>query len=123
MAGLSLSSIFGRSPISQNDLYALDDQMTAAVREINQQLPDNYPAINDRQLQNPYLTEKPHMTTIGEQLKAARDEIAEARKGASDAVADTADATRVVLGEVAKLKKEADDLRAEVAELTNGGPA
>lgn len=99
-----------RSPISQNDLYVIDDQLTAAMREQNQAL------------QNPF-HEKPKMTTIGEQLKAARAQLAEVRQGAANAVADSADASRVVLVEVNKLVKEAEDLRAEVAELTNGGPA
>jgi len=63
------------------------------------------------------------MTTIGEQLKAARASIAAARTAASEAVSESADATRVVLQEVDKAKKEAADLRAEVAILTNGGPA
>ncbi len=38
------------SPISQNDLYVIDDQLTAAVREQN------------AALQNPYLIEKPSMS-------------------------------------------------------------
>jgi hypothetical protein len=66
--------------------------------------------------------EKP-MPTIAEQLKAARAKLAEARQGAVQAVAESADASNVVLGEVNKVLKEASDLRAEVAELTNGGPA
>lgn len=71
-------------------------------------------------LENPF--EKPKMTTIGELLKSARADIASARRGAAHAVAESADATKVVLQEVDKLRKEAADLRAEVAELTNGGP-
>jgi hypothetical protein len=63
------------------------------------------------------------MPTIAEQLKAARAQLAEARQGASNAVAESADASRVVLQEAEKVLKEAADLRAEVAELTNGGPA
>lgn len=62
------------------------------------------------------------MPTIAEQLKAARAQVAEARQAAASAVAESADAYRVVLQEVDKTRKEAADLRAEVAELTNGGP-
>jgi hypothetical protein len=40
-----------------------------------------------------------------------------------NAIAQSDDASKVVLGEVNKVLKEAEDLRAEVAELTNGGPA
>lgn len=62
------------------------------------------------------------MATIGEQLKAARAQLAEARQGASNAVAESASASNAVLQEAKKVLKEANDLRAEVAELTNGGP-
>jgi hypothetical protein len=65
--------------------------------------------------------EKP-MPTIAEQLAAARAKLAEARQGASDAVADSADAARVVLAEIEKVQKETAELRAEVATLTNGAP-
>jgi hypothetical protein len=70
----------------------------------------------------PIPTEKPKMPTIAEQLKAARAKLTEARDGAANAIAVSQDASRVVLGEVTKVLKEAEDLRAEVAELTNGGP-
>jgi len=62
------------------------------------------------------------MPTIAEQLKAARAQLTEARDGAAKAVVESQDASRVVLGEVNKVLQEASDLRAEVAELTNGGP-
>jgi hypothetical protein len=62
------------------------------------------------------------MPTIAEQLKAARAQLTEARDGAANAIAVSQDASKVVLGEVNKVLKEAEDLRAEVAELTNGGP-
>jgi predicted nucleic acid-binding Zn-ribbon protein len=71
----------------------------------------------------PIPAEKTTMPTIAEQLKAARAKLAEARDGATNAIAQSDDASRVVLGEVNKVLKEAEDLRAEVAELTNGGPA
>ena len=71
----------------------------------------------------PIPTEKTTMPTIAEQLKAARAKLAEARDGAVNAIAQSDDASKVVLGEVNKVLKEAEDLRAEVAELTNGGPA
>jgi hypothetical protein len=75
-------------------------------------------------LQNPFIrTENTKIMTIADQLKAARAQLAEARQGASNAVAESADASRVVLQEAQKVLKEAADLRAEVAELTNGGPA
>lgn len=62
------------------------------------------------------------MPTIAEQIKAARAQSAEVRKSAADAIADLSDAAGLVMREVEKAKKEAADLRAEVAELTNGGP-
>lgn len=62
------------------------------------------------------------MTTISDQLKAAKAQIADARQAAATAVSESADAARVVLQEVDKARKEAADLRAEVADLTNGGP-
>ncbi len=67
--------------------------------------------------------EKPKMPTIAEQLRAARADIANARQGAVDAVAQTGEAVEVVKQEIKKLEKEAADFRAEVADLTNGGPA
>ena len=62
------------------------------------------------------------MPTIAEQIKAARAQSAEVRKSAADAIADLSDAAGLVMREVEKAKKEAADLRSEVAELTNGGP-
>lgn len=76
-----------------------------------------------RALTEPQPIEKKPMTTIAEQLKAARAKLTEARDGAANAIAVSQDASSVVLGEVNKVLKEAEDLRAEVAELTNGGPA
>jgi isopropylmalate/homocitrate/citramalate synthase len=63
------------------------------------------------------------MATLAEQIKAARAQLVEARKQAADAVADSANVALSVLKEVEKTRKETDDLRAEMAELTNGGPA
>ncbi len=75
-------------------------------------------------LQNPFVrTENTKLTTIADQLKAARAKLAEARAGATNAIAESDNASKVVLVEVNKVLKEANDLRAEVAELTNGGPA
>jgi hypothetical protein len=68
------------------------------------------------------LSRKRTMTTIADQLKAARAQLAEARQAASDVVAESTDAARLVMQEVEKAKKEAADLRAEVAAPTNGGP-
>jgi len=63
------------------------------------------------------------MPTIGEQLKAARADLAKAREEATAAVSGSADAAKAVLAEVSKVKAETADLLAEIAELTNGGPA
>jgi hypothetical protein len=71
-------------------------------------------------LQNPF--EGKRMPTIGEQLKAAKAEIAAVRQDAANTVVDTQDAVKLAQQEVDKAKKEAADLRAELAELTNGGP-
>lgn len=62
------------------------------------------------------------MPTIAEQLKAAKADIAAVRQDAAAAVAETNDATSLVRQEIAKARKDAADLRAEVAGLTNGGP-
>jgi hypothetical protein len=77
-------------------------------------------AMNLRKIDNH--TSQTSMPTIAEQLKAARAQLLEARQGASNAVTESADASRVVLQEAQKVLKEAADLRAEVAELTNGAP-
>lgn len=63
------------------------------------------------------------MATLAEQIKAARAQLADARKQAAEAVSESADVALSVLKEVDKTRKETDDLRAEMAELTNGGPA
>jgi septal ring factor EnvC (AmiA/AmiB activator) len=81
---------------------ATDDQIAAEIARIRNEIPK--------------------MPTIAEQLRAARAEIANARQGAVDAVAQTGEAVNAVKAEIKKLEKEAADFRAEVAELTNGGP-
>jgi hypothetical protein len=60
--------------------------------------------------------------TIAEQLKAAKADIIAAREHAATVAIQTSEATRIVRAEVDKALKEVADLRAEVAELTNGGP-
>lgn len=62
------------------------------------------------------------MATIAEELKAARAKLAEARQSASSAVAESAHVSGLALEEVAKVVKETEDMRAELAGL-NGGPA
>ena len=92
----------------------------ASIEEIRQAL--NIQKIDAAFKPTPESTQKP-MGTIAEQLKAARAQLAEARQGAANAVSECEDASRVVMQEVEKARKEAADLRAEVAGLTNGGPA
>lgn len=60
--------------------------------------------------------------TIADELKAARAQVAEARQAAANAVAESVSASNLAKQEAAKALKEAQDLRAELAGLTNGGP-
>jgi hypothetical protein len=62
------------------------------------------------------------MPTIGEQLKAARADLAKAREEAATAGPEAAAAAKAVLAEVTKVRAETADLLAEIAEVTNGGP-
>jgi hypothetical protein len=105
----------------------LEDRLNLAVYDINQDIrmsaQEVNQALSDITVSPITKPETKPMTTIAEQLKAARAQLIEARQGAANAVTESADASRVVLGEVNKVLKEASDLRAEVAELTNGGPA
>jgi predicted transcriptional regulator len=84
------------------DWFAFVDRLRIAVEDTNQEF---------------------EMTTIGEQLKAARAQLAQARSEATNAVAGSADAANAVLVEVKKVQSETADLLAELAEITNGGPA
>jgi hypothetical protein len=100
---------------------ALREQPLIVEPEI---IPADIPAAPTEVPTSPFVSqEKPKPMTIGEQLKAARAKLAEVRQGAADAVAESDHAAGAVLAEVNKVLKEASDLRAEVAELTNGGPA
>jgi hypothetical protein len=61
--------------------------------------------------------------TIGEQIKAARAELETARTTVGIAISASLDASKSVKGEAEKLKAEAAAMLAELAEVTNGGPA
>lgn len=113
-------------------LYRLEDEINRARYEIDEKYHMGQAELRARFLQmaameqirnltEPKRTEE-RMPTIAEQLKAARADIAAARQGAVEAVTQTGEAVQVVQQEIIKLKKEAADFRAEVAELTNGGP-
>lgn len=109
----------------EGELWELVDQMNEKPLSESVGRTSKFLHYADRTVEvplNQFKTEKPKMPTIAEQLKAARAKLAEARDGATNAIAQSDDASRVVLGEVNKVLKEAEDLRAEVAELTNGGP-
>lgn len=62
------------------------------------------------------------MSTIAEDLKAARAKLQQARQNASSAVAESANVASLVMEEIAKVEKETEEMRAEIAGL-NGGPA
>ena len=62
------------------------------------------------------------MSTLAEDLKAARARLQQARQGAASAVAESGNVAGLVMEEVAKLEKETEEMRAEIAGL-NGGPA
>jgi hypothetical protein len=102
---------------------ALRDQ-PLSVEPQPETIPADIPAEPTEVPVSPFVSqEKPKsMSTIGEQLKAARAKLAEVRQGAADAIVESDHAAGAVLAEVNKVLKEASDLRAEVAELTNGGP-
>lgn len=62
------------------------------------------------------------MSTISEDLKAARAKLQQARQSASNAVAESANVAGLVMEEIAKVEKETEEMRAEIAGM-NGGPA
>lgn len=62
------------------------------------------------------------MSTLGEDLKAARAKLQQARRGAAEAVAESANVAGLVIEEIAKLEMETEEMRAEIAGM-NGGPA
>jgi hypothetical protein len=120
-----------RLNVDQEFLYRLEDEINRARYEINETYmgqADLRARFHLAAAMEKILSvtepqpEKSKMSTIAEQLKAARAKLTEARDGAANAIAVSQDASKVVLGEVNKVLKEAEDLRAEVAELTNGGP-
>lgn len=61
------------------------------------------------------------MSTLGEDLKAARAKLQQARQGAANAVSESANVAGLVIEEIAKLEKETEEMRAEIAGM-NGGP-
>lgn len=62
------------------------------------------------------------MSTLGEDLKAARARLQQARQGVVNAVTESGNVAGLVIEEVAKLEKETEEMRAEIAGM-NGGPA
>lgn len=61
------------------------------------------------------------MSTLGEDIKAARDNLRRAREQAASAIAENGTVTNLVIEEIAKLEKETEEMRAEITGL-NGGP-
>lgn len=62
------------------------------------------------------------MSTLGEDIKAARENLRKAREQAASAIAENGNVTSLVIEEIAKLEKETEEMRAEITGL-NGGPA
>ena len=60
--------------------------------------------------------------SIADDLKAARARLQQARQGAAAAVAESGNVAGLVMEEIAKVEKETEEMRAEIAGL-NGGPA
>ena len=60
--------------------------------------------------------------SIADDLKAARAKLMQARQGAAAAVAESGNVAGLVMEEIAKVEKETEEMRAEIAGL-NGGPA
>jgi hypothetical protein len=73
-------------------------------------------------LKNPWIRTENTKMSIADDLKAARARLQQARQNASNAVAESASVASLVLEEIAKVEKETEDMRAEIAGL-NGGPA
>lgn len=73
-------------------------------------------------LQNPFIRTENTKMSIADDLKAARARLQQARQGAASAVAESANVAGLVLEEIAKVEKETEEMRAEIAGL-NGGPA
>jgi hypothetical protein len=73
-------------------------------------------------LENPFIKTENTKMSIADDLKAARARLQQARQGAASAVAESASVAGLVLEEIAKVEKETEEMRAEIAGL-NGGPA
>jgi len=73
-------------------------------------------------LENPFIKTENTKMSIADDLKAARARLQQARQNASSAVAESANVAKLVMEEIAKVEKETEDMRAEIAGL-NGGPA
>jgi hypothetical protein len=73
-------------------------------------------------LQNPWVRTENTKMSIADDLKAARARLQAARQNAASAVAESGNVAKLVLEEVAKVEKETEEMRAEIAGL-NGGPA
>lgn len=73
-------------------------------------------------LQNPWIKTENTKMSISDDLKAAKAKLQQARQNASSAVAESAQVAGLVLEEIAKVQKETEDMRAEIAGM-NGGPA
>lgn len=61
------------------------------------------------------------MSTLGEDLKAARERLRQAREQAASALAENGNVTSLVIAEIAKLEEETKAMRDEITGL-NGGP-
>jgi hypothetical protein len=73
-------------------------------------------------LENPFIKTENTKMSRADDLKAARARLQQARQGAASAVAESASVAGLVLEEIAKVEKETEEMRAEIAGL-NGGPA
>jgi len=73
-------------------------------------------------LQNPFIRTENTRMSIADDLKAARARLQQARQSASSAVAESAQVAGLVMEEIAKVEKETEEMRAEIAGM-NGGPA
>jgi hypothetical protein len=73
-------------------------------------------------LLNPWIKTENTKMSISDDLKAARAKLQQARQNASSAVAESANVAGLVMEEIAKVEKETEEMRAEIAGM-NGGPA
>jgi hypothetical protein len=61
--------------------------------------------------------------TISDDIKSAREMLAQARGAVAPAIKDAKDTAIAVVVEVDKLRAETAAMRSDLANLTNGGPA